>query len=467
MSVIKYSSMKLKFLCLLVIISLLSPAAPVLAQSEPVLPVYVIESGDTLYTVAYRFGIDLTDLIAANDFEDPNNLKIGDQVRIPGYEGLNGTISSIMIQPGENFRYLTVSTDADFASLSRLSRLTSPSELYIGTEVFTIKPANTVTKTSLGILLEKQSILESAILVGVNPWSILLGSSMNGESLLASGDPLFVTDSQDNPPEVSAPFLTVAPLPIVQGRSFALTLHNLSDPEIEAQFNGMPLVFHPDDNNSFTALAGIHAMQDPGLVPLSISARVDGKAVYGLDQNVIVQSGNYIAENVTGVDSYTIEPETIIEEDAILAELVQNTGTKYWTSSFSYPVDEPYLGSTFGRRRTYNGGAYNYYHTGVDFTVATADNLNIYAAAPGKVIYSDTLPIKGIFTIIDHGWGIYSGYAHQFESFVSPGQAVQAGDLIGTIGNTGRSVGPHLHWEVWVNGIPVDPLQWIQENIPS
>ncbi len=129
-------------------------------------------------------------------------------------------------------------------------------------------------------------------------------------------------------------------------------------------------------------------------------------------------------------------------------------------------MDEPYLGSTFGRRRTYNG-SYNYYHTGQDFTVYTANNLNIYAAAPGKVIFSDMLPIKGLFTIIDHGWGVYSGYAHQSESLVSPGQMVSAGDLIGYIGNSGRSVGPHLHWEVWVNGIPVDPLQWIEQSFPD
>lgn len=459
--------MKFKILCLLVIFSLLSLASPVEAQSEPILPVYVIESGDTLYTVAYRFGIDLNDLIAANDFEDPNNLKIGDRVRIPGFEGLDGTISSKMVQPGENFHYLSISTNADIAALSRLSRLTSPSELYIGTEVFTIQPENTSTKSSLGILPEAQSILESAILTGVNPWNIRLASSIPDQNIPVAGDPLFVAGTQESPLEVPAPYLTISPLPIVQGRSFALTLHNLSEPVINAKFNEMALVFHPDGVNSFTALAGIHAMQDPGLAPLSISVVVNRKSVYELDQNVVIQSGNYIAENITGVDSYTIEPETIMEEDSILAKLVQNTDTKYWISRFSYPVDEPYLGSTFGRRRKYNGGAYNYYHTGVDFTVYTANNLNIYAAAPGKVVFSDTLPIKGLFTVIDHGWGIYTGYAHQSESFVSVGQSVQAGELIGTIGNTGRSIGPHLHWEVWVNGIPVDPLQWIQEIIPS
>ncbi len=189
--------------------------------------------------------------------------------------------------------------------------------------------------------------------------------------------------------------------------------------------------------------------------------------IYDLNQQILVQSGNYPPENVVGVDSSTIDPETIDEENQILSKLITNTGTKYWTTNFSYPVDEPCFGSTFGRSRTYNGGAYYYYHTGVDFTVCSADNLNIYAAAPGKVIFSEILPIKGLFTIIDHGWGVYSGYAHQSESFVTPGKFVQAGDLIGIIGNTGRSVGPHLHWEIWINGIPVDPLQWVTESISN
>ena len=465
---IKYFLMKSKILFLLILVSFILPAKTVHAQSEPVLPVYVIESGDTLYTVAYRFGVGLNELIAANDFEDPNNLKIGDQVKIPGYEGLEGIISSALVQPGETFRYLSVSTNADMAALSRLSRLTSPTELYIGSEVFTIQPQDSLTKFSLGLLPADGSIEETAIVSGVNPWNIRLSSVNQNETVLIAGDPLFASGIQGSEiVSITAPQLSIAPLPITQGKSFAITLHNLPDAAIEAEFNGKPLYFHPDGENTFTAIAGIHAMQEPGLVSLSIIATDAGNVLFDLDQNAIVQSGNYTSEIVIGVDSYTIESETILAEDTTLAELVNNTDTKYWASNFGYPVDEPYLGSTFGRRRTYNGGAYNYYHTGVDFTVQTANNLNIYAAAPGTVIFSDTLPIKGLFTIIDHGWGVYSGYAHQSESFVSVGQSVQAGEMIGTIGNTGRSVGPHLHWEVWVNGIPVDPLQWIQEELPS
>jgi murein DD-endopeptidase MepM/ murein hydrolase activator NlpD len=92
--------------------------------------------------------------------------------------------------------------------------------------------------------------------------------------------------------------------------------------------------------------------------------------------------------------------------------------------------------------------------------------LNIYASAPGTVIFAGPLEIKGGFTVIDHGWGIYSGYAHQSEFFVKPGDWVEAGQLIGIIGNTGRSIGPHLHWEIWVNGVPVDPLDWVDRVFP-
>ncbi|HNN12886.1 MAG TPA: M23 family metallopeptidase, partial [Anaerolineales bacterium] len=78
----------------------------------------------------------------------------------------------------------------------------------------------------------------------------------------------------------------------------------------------------------------------------------------------------------------------------------------------------------------------------------------------------DFLTVRGNATIIDHGWGVYSGFWHQEESYVSAGQYVEAGTLIGKIGGTGRVTGPHLHWELWVNGVQVDPLDWLSQPYP-
>ena len=82
------------------------------------------------------------------------------------------------------------------------------------------------------------------------------------------------------------------------------------------------------------------------------------------------------------------------------------------------------------------------------------------------VVYVGMVSIHGNFTIIDHGWGVYTAYAHQSEVYVQMGQQVNKGDVIGATGNTGRSIGPHLHWEMWVNGVEVDPLQWARVSFP-
>ncbi len=76
------------------------------------------------------------------------------------------------------------------------------------------------------------------------------------------------------------------------------------------------------------------------------------------------------------------------------------------------------------------------------------------------------LTVHGNTTIIDHGWGIYSMYCHQSEFDVQVGQQVKAGDLIGKVGSTGRVTGPHLHWEIWVNGIEVNPIDWLTITYP-
>ena len=76
-------------------------------------------------------------------------------------------------------------------------------------------------------------------------------------------------------------------------------------------------------------------------------------------------------------------------------------------------------------------------------------------------MFADALPVHGLGVIIDHGAGVYSGYWHMSAIAVEEGAEVEAGDEVGAIGTTGVSTGPHLHWEVIVNGRDVDPLQWL------
>jgi murein DD-endopeptidase MepM/ murein hydrolase activator NlpD len=62
---------------------------------------------------------------------------------------------------------------------------------------------------------------------------------------------------------------------------------------------------------------------------------------------------------------------------------------------------------------------------------------------------------------------VYSGYFHQSKIFVSVGDWVEIGQVIGEVGNTGRSTGAHLHWEIWVGGVPINPLEWVENGFPS
>ncbi len=81
-------------------------------------------------------------------------------------------------------------------------------------------------------------------------------------------------------------------------------------------------------------------------------------------------------------------------------------------------------------------------------------------------MFAGPLTVRGSTTYIDHGWGVYSGYLHQNEIYVEVGEFVEAGQEIGQVGATGRVTGPHLHWEIWVGGVPVEPITWIERSFP-
>jgi murein DD-endopeptidase MepM/ murein hydrolase activator NlpD len=116
-----------------------------------------------------------------------------------------------------------------------------------------------------------------------------------------------------------------------------------------------------------------------------------------------------------------------------------------------WPVNAP-ITSPFGWR-------WGRMHTGID--LGAAYGTPIAAAAAGSVIYAGWLGGYGNLTVIDHGGGLDTAYAHQSRIAVSAGESVAQGQIIGYVGSTGHSTGPHLHFEVRVNGQPVDPLGYL------
>lgn len=97
-------------------------------------------------------------------------------------------------------------------------------------------------------------------------------------------------------------------------------------------------------------------------------------------------------------------------------------------------------------------------HTGDD--IGAPSGTRIKAAAPGRVIYADFDSIYGYHVMISHGNGLVTMYGHQSRMAVSEGDRVSRGQTIGYVGSTGYSTGPHLHFEVHVNGVPYEPMGW-------
>ena len=132
---------------------------------------------------------------------------------------------------------------------------------------------------------------------------------------------------------------------------------------------------------------------------------------------------------------------------------------KYWSGPFLRP-SQGRVSSEYGVRRYYNGVfAENYYHRGVDYAAATGSP--VVAPAAGRVSLvgrvADGFALHGNTIGVDHGQGVGSIFIHLNSIAVNEGDMVQPGQVIGTIGSTGASTGPHLHWGVYVNGVAVDP----------
>jgi murein DD-endopeptidase MepM/ murein hydrolase activator NlpD len=230
---------------------------------------------------------------------------------------------------------------------------------------------------------------------------------------------------------------------------------------------GHELHFFPDKRDTYVALQGVHALASPGLYPLTIQGTLPSGAPFAFSQLVEVSPGDFYYETLE-VNPETIDPANTGPEDELWNSIpVKATEKRRWAGLIHSPVSPLFADcfpSYYGTRRSYNGSEFKYFHTGLDF--CTGSGSDIYAVAAGTVVYTGSLTVRGNATIIDHGWGVFSAYMHQSEILVEEGDQVEAGQLIGLSGGTGRVTGAHLHLEIWVGGVQVNPMDWLQREFP-
>lgn len=446
---------------------------PVKAEDKQVYAEYTIEEGDFLSVVALMFNTTVDDIMAINNIPDVNAISIGTRIKIPTLSGVEGSIETRYINIGDTLNTLSILSGMEPAKLGEINKLVAPTELYIGSLLTTIKNNKAESITAVSNFDYGNCLITKSAELGMSPAMLQKINRADGTWDFADNQAVFgkVIDAAVGYDTHSvAPFIDeieIKQLPLTQGETHVIHVSSEKIESLSGTVGSYNLRFFRDgESNDWYAMLGIDAMETVGLSQIEISGNSTEGEHFVLNQPVIIAAGIFSSEVVEGVDPSTLEEDNQAVDTQTVKGLTQTSDIRSWGTTMSYPVDEPCFVSGFGNRRTYNNGAFYNYHSGVDFGVCTANNINIYAVAEGTVLFAEQLPIHGNFTVIDHGWGVYTSYSHQSQILVQAGQHVMRGDLIGLIGSTGRSVGPHLHWEVIVNSTYVNPVTWLGTQFP-
>ncbi|MFN0096173.1 MAG: M23 family metallopeptidase [Dehalococcoidia bacterium] len=159
-------------------------------------------------------------------------------------------------------------------------------------------------------------------------------------------------------------------------------------------------------------------------------------------------------------DPDPLDPGAIRAEADLIFGIYAGRSARRWFDPWISPIDgDVPITAYFGEQRSINGGPVGGHHGGTDFGVGTGTP--IHATNDGVVMLAERLIVRGNMVILDHGSGVFSGYAHLSRLDVTPGQAVVKGQVVGAAGATGLVTGAHLHWEVTAGGILVDGLRWL------
>jgi len=250
------------------------------------------------------------------------------------------------------------------------------------------------------------------------------------------------------------------PWPPTQGQTLAVWLEAREPMTLSVTLDGRAYPVVTRGRRGW-ALIPIPPLVEPGIESLSVDV---GGARVRLP--IPVAAGAFPSVNIPAEVSQPIldEAETVQAETARMDELFGGVTPDGWTprDRFQSPLagEFPHT-SPYGSRRTYGNSLTVTAHAGEDLSAAAGTP--VLAPAVGTVVLAEPLFVRGNAVVLDHGGGVFTGYWHLSELNVQPGEQVAAGQRLGAVGSTGLSTGAHLHWEMRVGGLPVDPLQWLAE----
>jgi murein DD-endopeptidase MepM/ murein hydrolase activator NlpD len=260
------------------------------------------------------------------------------------------------------------------------------------------------------------------------------------------------------------PMLDTPALEALQG-GYAVVRVSAAAASATATFEGEEYPLMPG-GDGFWGVIGVGADHATGSYAVAVSLRdASGSQFAAFDAELTVYAAGYPVEAIylAPEESELLDPSLSAQEEAIRSQVFATfTPERLWSGAFILPSAGP-ISSPYGIGRSYNGGPVSGFHHGTDFGADEGDP--VVAANAGRVAYAAPLPVRGNSVIIDHGGGVFSGYHHLVSIAVRDGQTVKAGDLIGYVGATGLATGPHLHWEIVVHGVAVDPVLWTYDEI--
>ncbi len=223
----------------------------------------------------------------------------------------------------------------------------------------------------------------------------------------------------------------------------------------EARMSGRTIpLFVQADGRAF-GLMPVPVEATPG--PYTLEYLGAGGVVLG-SKGVTVRDAKFRIQNVV-MKKETAELRSTPAEAQVLKAFRETVSdTRRWREPLRLPVPGCMI-SPFGVRRFINGKPTGGYHGGLDQRSP--------AGRPVRAVAGGTVKMAGVFTLlggtvgIDHGQGLESIYMHLSKLATREGVAVEKGEVIGYVGSTGRSTGPHLHWALLANGVQVNPRQWV------